>query len=121
MRPNGPMILSEDGVFGIAHLKFAAAEEGDLLGHDARGVQNIDGMLKDLAMLAALRDVGSHLEFMRAQLLGRLESERGRPAEARGVPALLLEVVPAVARGRHREIGRTLAPNAGAEARGRER
>src|ERR1035441_8167301 len=88
------MILRKRGVLVVRIVKPHSAGEGEPLDQLAGGIQKVDGVLENLAVVCTFAGIPADFEGVLAKETPGGEGICGGPTHPRGVAVLLLEVVP---------------------------
>src|SRR5690348_1676313 len=114
------MILREAGQLEIIAVKRIAIGEVDTFQQLPRIVHDIDGAVRELAVIAGPSQGSSHLQEVGS---GGTDGDQGpgfQPFGAAGIAILRPKVIPAIAQGREYHLGTTLGADHDIEALYRE-
>ena len=110
------MVLREEVQLDIGDLELAIAGEADPPGELPGGIENIHGILGNLPVFFAGRDIEADLVVMGSQTVERREAEGAEPGLAHGGALLLGKIVSAVPGGRNLQILLAPSPHADVKA-----
>src|SRR5262249_54554465 len=94
-----PVVLGEEVQLHIIDLEVAGVVKGDSFDQLSLGVEQIDRLFVDAAVLAAGGGVGSDLEVVHTPAIHRRKGKVGEAGDSGGRALLGREVIPVVARG----------------------